>query len=531
VRIAITLDKRLPLSSRTGDPKLQKGDLWYSLSNAANGLLIRPDSKRLMSMWKGGGEIQLLRDEQYKNFDNFGVVSYVRGQLVPLNLIVEVQNRSPGAIQVAGVSVDVDASASDLQPAIQMSEESAFNQSDFQDYYHPFYFIENFGWGAAKNAKLNFAFGPVGTPTKKGALARTQELGDIERSVKVDFEPHLQALGADLAALRRTGTDRFRCKSTTRPACLREVKAASLFGALKDLITLDEVSVIVGVAGTLDYEWVDSAGRSNKASSPFNIKVTLGSVMQEVEQGEGGARQIISRETQQLKLDATNYRLPISYKTSVPAGRTARLVVPLEADKSSAHDFKIAVQLADGQEIKSRPINLLYYRPRWLVPTVFETLPDDTRTNNYDLVGDDLRQVREKDMEPFACENACEGEPRCRAYAFDKWNKMCFLKGGADLKRFDAKFMFGLKEGTQQPPAASAANVVERYRDKAFPGYGYLIHQQSDFEGCEARCKSDDRCAAFTFKKNTQDCLLHDNPAAYSANKDADSGAKRQQAK
>src|SRR5262249_27839731 len=255
-------------------------------------------------------------------------------------------------------------------------------------------------------------------------------------------------------------------------------------------------------------------------------------VMQEVEIGEGGAREIISRETQQLKLDATNYRLPISYKTSVPAGRTARLIVPLEAEKSSSHDFKVAVQLSDGQEIKSRPINLLYYRPRWLVPSVYEKpVPDDPRVNNYDLVGNDLRRLQEKDMESFACENACEKEQRCRAYSFDKWNKMCFLKGGADLKRFDAQYMFALREGTQPPPAASAAKVVERYRGKAFPGYGYQIHQLSDFEGCEARCKADDRCAAFTFKKSAQDCLLYDNPDAYSANDDADSGAKRQPAR
>ena len=69
----------LPPSSRTKDPDVQKGDLWYSLTNAPNALLIRPDSKRLMSLWKGGGEIQLLQGEQYKNFDNFGVVSKVAG--------------------------------------------------------------------------------------------------------------------------------------------------------------------------------------------------------------------------------------------------------------------------------------------------------------------------------------------------------------------------------------------------------------------------------------------------------------------
>jgi hypothetical protein len=45
-------------------------------------------------MWKGGSQIQLLPDEVHKNFENFGVFSLVKGQLVPLNLTIEVQNRT-----------------------------------------------------------------------------------------------------------------------------------------------------------------------------------------------------------------------------------------------------------------------------------------------------------------------------------------------------------------------------------------------------------------------------------------------------
>jgi len=530
IRIGITLDKRLPPSSRTDDSELRKGDLWYALSNAANGLLIRPDGKRLISVWKGGGQIQLTKDESNKNFDSFGVVSFVKGQLVPLNLLVEVQNRSSNPIDIVGVSVDVDSSVTDLQPALQMSEESAFADSVFEGYYHPFYFIENFGWGTANKAKLNFAFQNAGAGPKKATARRSQDLGDIERSAKVDFEPQLASLGADLNALKRNGADGFPCKSKNRAACLRDIKAAGTFGSLADLVSLDEIGIVIGVVGELEYEWLDSAGKTNKATSPFSIKLFVGMLMTDVELGEGGSREIIARDTQQFRLDGTNYRLPISYRTNVPGGRTARLVVPLEAQKSSTHDFKVAVQLSDGREIKSRPINLLYYRPRWFTPSAFERapLPDDLARDNYDMVANDLRKIQGKDLDQYQCDRTCEAEPNCRGFAHDKWNNTCFLKSAIGMLRLDPQFASGRKSDTPAPTQSTAAKVMQRYRDTAFPGFGYLIHQQIDVDKCEKLCVADDHCVAFTFKKQAQDCSLFDTTPGRSANPDAESGVKRQ---
>src|SRR5262249_46767113 len=151
----------------------------------------------------------------------------------------------------------------------------------------------------------------------------------------------------------------------SRPGCLGEIKTTGAFGSLNDLIFLDGTNIVVKASGTLDYVWTEVAGTEHKASSPFNIKLPLGALKQELETGELGAREIVTRKAQQLRLDETNYRIPIAYQTTVAANRTARLVMPIEAQKSSVHDFTIVVQLADGREIRSRPINLLYYRPRW----------------------------------------------------------------------------------------------------------------------------------------------------------------------
>jgi hypothetical protein len=214
------------------------------------------------------------------------------------------------------------------------------------------------------------------------------------------------------------------------------------------------------------------------------------------------------------------------------AGRTSRLVLPLDAEKSSRHDFNVVIQLSDGREIKSRTVNLLYYRPKWFAHSAFEKEkppPDDLSRPNYDFVGNDLRQLRNTDE--GACTRACEVEASCRAYTFDKWNQWCFLKTAATEMRFDPQYTSGLKKGAQAPTAAGGARLIERYRNKAFPGYGYLIEQQIDFDTCGSRCNGDESCVAFTFRKKGQSCHLFDDVDAYSSNADADSGIKRQPAK
>jgi hypothetical protein len=86
-------------------------------------------------------------------------------------------------------------------------------------------------------------------------------------------------------------------------------------------------------------------------------------------------------------------------------------------------------------------------------------------------------------------------------------------------------------DGTSEPNKSPDPKVIERYRNKSFPGHGYMIEQQTDFEGCEKRCKDEDACVALTYTKKTRDCYLLDNISKYSSASDADSAVKRHPAK
>jgi PAN domain len=250
-----------------------------------------------------------------------------------------------------------------------------------------------------------------------------------------------------------------------------------------------------------------------------------------VEDGEGGAREIISKTTQRLRLDSTKYRIPISYRATVAAGRISRLVLPIEAEKSSTHDFRIVIQLGDGQEISSRPINLLYYRPRWFAEyNKRDFQSEDFSHDRYHFTGTDLRELR--DSNSWSCKEACEAAPLCRAFTADNWDGRCSLKSAVNLMRFDPRYTSGLMRETQPPPSAGDPRVMERFPLKAFSGYGYLIEQGTDVEKCDRVCAADETCVAFTFRKKTGDCSLFDDASGvYSTDPNADSGIKRQPAR
>jgi hypothetical protein len=146
---------------------------------------------------------------------------------------------------------------------------------------------------------------------------------------------------------------------------MQELRNSGIFGSLAPHIALEDTDIFISAAGSLDYGWQDNKGAPRNSSSPFNAKLPLGHIKIEAECGEGGQRDPIASRPLEFRLDQSGYRLPVAFQRSIPAGRTSRLTLQVKAGKSSEHDFSVVLQLADGREIKSRPINLLYYVPKW----------------------------------------------------------------------------------------------------------------------------------------------------------------------
>jgi hypothetical protein len=354
IRIGVTIDRT----------KARDGDLVYSASSTGARLTIQPDNKRLMSMWKGGGEIQLT--EQEEGGEEYGVFSLTQAQLLPLTLVFEVQNRSAAPIAVAGAYLGVQSSASDLQPAIQLNRGL---QKCGDAEFHATFKAENFGWSAAQSAAMHFAFANPSAGGRPRALNVAKNLGNIAHSVDVDLEPELRAAGVNTGTLKAKSETGFVCKSTSMPTCLQQIKATGVFGSIAAQIGLKQNSMYVNAAGTLDYSWQDNKGAQRTTSSPYTLQLPLGHIKIEAECGEGGEREAIASNPLVFRLDQSGYRLPVSFQRSIPAQQTSRFTVTVKADKSSQHDFTVVLQLADGREVSSRPISLLYYVPSWFAGT------------------------------------------------------------------------------------------------------------------------------------------------------------------
>ena len=210
VRIGITVDR-----SKARDRR----DLVYAASSNSSRLTIQPENQRLMAMWKGKGEIQL-NDGEEGGTNEYGVFSLNRGQLLPLTLIFEVQNRSSASISVAGAYLAIDSSVSDLEPAIQFNR--ALTVCTDTPYKATFR-AENFGWGAAENAEIRFAFANpnVSGPSRANV---TKRVGAIARTANVDLEPELRAAGVNTATLASRSKSGFVCSGVSREAACSRSK-------------------------------------------------------------------------------------------------------------------------------------------------------------------------------------------------------------------------------------------------------------------------------------------------------------------
>lgn len=360
IRLGISVD-------RTDDQTA----LQYSAANQENGLVIQPSNRRLMAIWKGNEDITLTaKEESPGERGSYGVFGYTAGDLPPLSLVFEVQNRAAAPVRVRGAYLDVDASVSDLQPAIQLTAGSSNecgsrNRTDFS----PQFELENFGWAPAERAQLRFAFVKPKTSLAPGTASLTKEVGLIRAGAKVDLEAELRAAGVKTADLKRRATSGgVPCRAKgNAPACLAEIAGSGLFGSLSRQITLEERDIYLNAAGTLNYAWKDQKGQEAMRSSPFSAKLLLGRTPIEAECGEGAEKEPVGKKPLEFRLDQSRYRLPVAFERTIPPGRAARYTVAVKAARSSSHNFKVVLQTADGQQITSRPISLTYFRPSRLV--------------------------------------------------------------------------------------------------------------------------------------------------------------------
>ena len=138
-----------------------------------------------------------------------------------------------------------------------------------------------------------------------------------------------------------------------------------------------------------------------------------------------------------------------------------------------------------------------------LLCATFLTFPARAHAQSgYDRPGGDYSNFPVRSGDPAACAARCEREGRCRAWSFSYPNTvaptaMCWLKAQVTMRVAQECFVSGVKGAAVLD---KKSDTVEFSMDRTGGDYKNLdIAKDPAGATCEAACKAEDRCRAWTY--------------------------------
>ena len=150
-----------------------------------------------------------------------------------------------------------------------------------------------------------------------------------------------------------------------------------------------------------------------------------------------------------------------------------------------------------------------------------------TTYDNLDIESNDVTKLNIADVQN--CGSACRQKESCKAYTFDKWNHVCYLKNNVGAFKLNPRSLSGIRANVSAPPNSTAKIFIEHYHMKAFPGQGYNESKADRPEACELYCMHDKICVAYTFDFNHMLCKMFSSTGEYFSDNASESGGKRQE--
>lgn len=363
VQLGVSVDRR-PVKDQNAWASVMS----YTSESSEAGLKVFPDDERLLEAWRGHGDIGLTDDEQDSVQGNRSFLG-PPDKYKPVPLVFDIRNKSPRPLRVTGVFLNVEKSKSDREPALQAVGPNwgGCGGPGFDTKVK----LENYGWAKVKNIKLKGSFVKADGSPVNGSFDKSP--GAFETSLDLDNEADVRSSGADVTRLRET---QFYCgKGVSDDKCLDEAKRAGIFGKLNEAVGIRGANFVLPYHAEISYDWEDTNGQSHSKKSLFNLALGFGSRDTEAECGEGGTAEARFKKPFMLRTDAENYKIAVPLSDDVPAGVTARWRIQLDAEMSSTHKLRIVAQLADGRDVASRPLEVLYFKPKPF-PDLYSEVPD-----------------------------------------------------------------------------------------------------------------------------------------------------------
>lgn len=131
-----------------------------------------------------------------------------------------------------------------------------------------------------------------------------------------------------------------------------------------------------------------------------------------------------------------------------------------------------------------------------------------TEERGWDRKGDDFSSFRARALED--CQDSCREDRRCLAYTYDTRERTCYLKDEVNEPRESRRMITGVREvdGDHGGHPEHGGLTEERGWDRK--GDDYTSFRVRGLYDCQAACRKDGRCRAYTFDTRNDVCYLKD---------------------
>jgi hypothetical protein len=330
----------------------------YAATSFADRIEIFPDAPLMLDIWRGRANIVIPDvtsfDWARAGIEEYSFLNYNSTYIKAVPLQFGLENRGTKPVTVVGGYLDIVRSQVDPQPALQSLELKPLTAQNLV------FSIENYGWSPARNARLTVRF-----QNGKGQQTDpvTIPIGEIASVHQFSFAAALAQLGVrtkELPKLANACNDR---EERERAGCLAKIVRSGVFGKLAEYVATNDKKFGFQAVGQVEYEWRDADGRTQNTAAPFDALVPIGSFVSLAECEGCDYQDVAKGQPFQLGENRERYRIPFPLQTSVGAGAISRWRITLDATKSSNHQMRIVLQLADGEEVVSRNISILLFHP------------------------------------------------------------------------------------------------------------------------------------------------------------------------
>lgn len=132
------------------------------------------------------------------------------------------------------------------------------------------------------------------------------------------------------------------------------------------------------------------------------------------------------------------------------------------------------------------------------------TLRDNRDIWQHDITSPDGRTgIFDSDIN--ACAARCSNSVNCKAFAFDRWKRVCYMKSGVpDSTLLDARSTIGVKKPAPLPNASAIASLgIELLPSWRFDGAPVRVIHVENSNSCKSACATELRCVAYTYLKRS----------------------------